>query len=163
MRCRHKIPAKKLEALYISWVISQSQIDYDAMLNACIDSIYAQNIGFGHDDADVIASNAATRIARALPGSHGLKPLKAFDRKKGTFASFVSRVGKSAMRDFLKQQTPLHAGDKRLVFCADNGKSTAEESLDYFNWASTDPWHSDGKKHTQKTPIYDCEDPDSYL
>jgi hypothetical protein len=150
-RPRYKIAPDRMDALYNTWAASQKPADFDAMITACIDTVYAHNKGFGHDDADIIASNAAIRIARALPGYQG-KPLKLFDRSKGKFSSFVARVGKSAMRDFLKQQSPLHAGDDNLAFPADGEESTAEEKTEWFDWCATDPWHSDGRRHTSKAP-----------
>jgi hypothetical protein len=158
-RPRYKVAPEKMDALYDTWATSQKPADFDVMIVACMDTVYAHNKGFGHDDADIISSNAALRIVRALPGYQG-KPLKLFDRSKGKFSSFVARVGKSAMKDWLKQQTPLHAGDHHLAFPADNSEFTAEETTEFMDWCNNDPWHSDGRRWTDVAPDYDeVEDP----
>jgi DNA-directed RNA polymerase specialized sigma24 family protein len=157
---RVRATAPALEQLYADWEATRDPQLYNQLIKTATDRIFTFYVGrIGYEDADIVSSNAAVRIIRALPGYQGtgeFKPLKQFDRKLGKFGSYVARVGKSSCLDYFKQRTAAGIGDEELVY-----KETAK--LEYYDNALIDPWNSEGRKRTKAKPTesyyYERADP----
>jgi hypothetical protein len=143
-----------LDALYLSWEQLRYASLYDDLLRRVTDKVFLHYRPLiGYEDADIVSSEAALRVCRALPGhvgTGGLKPLKTFSKEQGRFCSFVARVGRSTVQDYFKALKRQKNGNSR------DGQSlvafVAESKVEHFEWASEDPWHSKGRSHTKKTP-----------